>query len=169
MDKLSNSMKYLFRILLVCFCAFHANGQNSTNEVLYTNQLYVNKILWSNLSHDNLKDSFVTQTSTYQKDLNQPYSVLRIEKNRFEFESEDMRLTKFDLFTNLCELKLKNQNIRIGDSIDSLVKVYKQSYLENKAYRSMVFPIHDLNGYIGKLYVKYNREEKIASLHYYSR
>ena len=162
-------MKYIFRIVLLFFCVVQANAQNSRKEVFYTNQLYVNEILWSQLSHDNLKDSFTAQTSTYQKDLNESYSVLRVEKNHFEFESQDMRLAKFDLYSDLCELKLRNQNIRIGDGIDALAKVYKQSYLDNKAYRSMVFPIHDLNGLIGKLYVKYNREEKIASLHYYSK
>ena len=107
-------MKYIFRIVLLCFCVVQTNAQNSKKEVFYTNQLYVNEILWSQLSHDTLKDSFTTQTSTYQKDLNESYSVLRVEKNHFEFESQDMRLAKFDLYSDLCELKLKNQNIRIG-------------------------------------------------------
>jgi len=161
-----NQFNPILIAMLFLSLTFHAQKKASFIRLA---DLKVNDVSFFELSHDELKSSLTIGSSSYDKQLEKALRVLRVDGNNFEFDAESDKLVRFDLYSDLCDIQLNKLKLKVGDQIKDVAINYNKQYLSHKSFRSVVLQVYENQEPFGKLYIKYNKEDQIASLHYYAK
>ncbi|MDA8595985.1 hypothetical protein N9L20_05830 [Flavobacteriaceae bacterium] len=155
-------------LLAMLFLSLSIQAQKKASFIRLAD-LKVNNLSLMEVSHDGLKSTLDSKSSSYDKQLEKALRVLRVDGNNFEFDAENDQLVRFDLYSDLCNIELNQLKLKVGDQIKDVASNYNKQYENHKPFRSVVLQVYEDKQPFGKLYIKYNKEDQIASLHYYAK